>query len=211
MERKKHPYEEIALWALNSVIQESHWWNCERFAVKPEDKTEGYREAVSHICQIVHDRPKMARGHEGYLFVSAKRSIKNFWLGSHGKPHKTNKGWLPHTSVVAFGAPGTEQAVATGWLDRNAGKYDPDYFVEDHLAQIHQLLLALRKKKGVRGQSAAMRDMQIIRFAALGWTNQEIGQELGIPGDHIKKYRQSIIRSLKQCFQQERSNALDAA
>ena len=74
----------------------------------------------------------------------------------------------------------------------------------DVLRDLLCICLVSRKKKGQRGALAAARDVFICNALAREWNNKGIAQSLHTKPDHIKKYRQGIVRVLEE--EKERRN-----
>ena len=174
---KNHLYERIAYNCLFRVTCSLN--------LLPEDRRECQREATLAMCIYAQKKPHLA-DNNSYLFVVGCCRIKEFLFGKHKKPNM---------AVLKNGNCQLEKV--EGWLLKPESKFQSDDFVEKNLQLIYNLLLSLRKKKGARGQQASLRDVQIIKLAALGWSNLEIGVELGIASDNVKKYRQFIKKGLE--------------
>ena len=95
---------------------------------------------------------------------------------------------LPNISSdgVAWGA---------GVCPVRAERWEP---APDMFEVLRELLLATRKQQGPRNQAAVERDLQILRRLCNGWTNKEIGDDLGISNLHVRKYRQELVRRLRR-------------
>lgn len=178
---KQHLYEQLAYKCVARVVGA-------KFRLLPEDWRECQREAVAQMCVYASKRPHLSENRK-YMFVVGCCRIREFLFGKHGKPNM---------SVLKNGNCQFEKV--EGWLLKPDSKYQSDDFCDKNAHLIFSFLLDLRSKKGARGQAASLRDMQIIKLAALGWSNSEIGDELGIPADHIKKYRQQIKRRLEDAL-----------
>jgi hypothetical protein len=176
---KQHLYEQLACKCVARVVGA-------KFRLLPEDWYECQREAVAHMCLYALKKPYLAKNRK-YMFVIGCSRIKEFLFGKHGKPNM---------SVLRSGNCQFEKV--EGWLLKPESKCQADDFIDRNLAEIQALLLELRSKKGMRGLSAASRDVQIIRLASIGWSDREIADEMRMPLNHIKKYRQSIVKNLKK-------------
>lgn len=97
----------------------------------------------------------------------------------------------PKAGLLPAWDDGEEQAVelaerASGWE-----------LSDSQLLAIWQMMYEARSKRGVRGEMATDRDVAILVCLLRGWGNAEIARELGLTADHIKKYRQQIVRRLE--------------
>jgi hypothetical protein len=176
---KHHLYEQLAYKCVARVIGA-------KFRLLPEDWQECQREAVAHMCLYAVKKPHLSENRK-YMFVIGCCRIKEFLFGKH---HKLNM------SILSNGNCQFEKV--EGWLLKPESKFQSDDFIDRNLEEIQQLFLNLRKKKGSRGLSAVSRDIQIIKLSSLGWSDREIADEMKMPLNHVKKYRQSIIKKLKE-------------
>jgi len=62
--------------------------------------------------------------------------------------------------------------------------------------QLYKILCDERKKKGMRGTMAAVRDIRIINYVVMGYNNTAIDNELNSSGRDISHYRRSIQKRL---------------
>ena len=103
---------------------------------------------------------------------------------------------LPNASSEAVGwDPGARLVVAERW------EPSPEMF-----EVLRELLFSTRKQHGPRNQAAVEQSLQILRRLCNGWSNKEIGEDLGIPNLHVKKYRQDIVRRLRLLAEAVRSD-----
>ena len=176
----QHFYEVIAQRVVYDVtVQMAQWKTDKLIFLLREDREECERVAVLCMCEIARIRPHLS-GNKAYLKKAARNRVLTFLLGKNG--------WL-------------------NWKRKPIKRSIS--FVEKHLLEIYNLLVGCRSKKGKRGSVAATRDLQIILLASFGWNNSEIGKELGIKPDNIKKYRQSIIKRLLQVLESKESKNAD--
>lgn len=181
----KHKYETIAENSFYLVWCSSfNWrWKSSGLKLSSEDKKEAVREAVEAII-IASKKYPQHKDNYRYLLVVGKNRIIQFLFGSHHEL-KEKKGFLNPSGNQSY----------QGWMKQCLMGESSD-FIEDNFYEIYEILIKIRNKKGTRGKEAALRDAKIIRLASLGWSNSEIGDELGIAPDNIKKYRQSIKKKL---------------
>ena len=174
-----HKYERLAKKVVFRVWASTPYWNTtDYYSLSARDREECERVAVLAICKVAKLKPHYAEN-AGYLHNAARNSVLKFLL------NKRN-GWLNQLSV--------------------ARRKESCFFVEDNMLEIYNLLLSSRSKKGKRGSDAASRDLQIILLASLGWENKEIGEELDIMPDNVKKYRQAIVSRLSKILEDKNAN-----
>lgn len=190
-----HKYEKLAKTALRMVWIRSFNWRT-FLNLTPEDRRECEREAVEAMCKAASRFPRHAENDKYMIVVGRNRILQFLFGGSHDVKRYTGKGLLLAANVFYFDS-------SDGWLIKPSMKYDPDDFIDKNLGEIFSLLLTTRKKQGNRGAEAAARDTQIVRLASLGWSSSEIGAELGISADNVKKYRQRIIAQLTALAKQK--------
>jgi DNA-binding CsgD family transcriptional regulator len=136
--------------------------------------------AALGIAVALHRQPDAS---EAYLIGAGRREcicwlMRSWWRG-------------PKTTPLPAWDDGEEQAVelaerASGWE-----------LSEGQLLAIWRMMYEARSKRGVRGEMATDRDLAILVCLLRGWGNAEIARELGLTADHIKKYRQQIVRRLE--------------
>lgn len=64
------------------------------------------------------------------------------------------------------------------------------------MGDLFEMFLQSRDKKGARGLVASSRDVFITNAVYRGWSNEAIGTAMGVPGPHVRKYRQRIRQVL---------------
>lgn len=68
----------------------------------------------------------------------------------------------------------------------------------DVAAQLAELLLKCRAKRGERGKRAAWRDVQICDFLSRGYSDDGIALEMGLSYTSVREYRKRLKEKLRQ-------------
>lgn len=186
--KKRTKEIELAKKALNKICYNAFRWKkgFDLFKVlSKQDKEDCVSEGVIKILLSLQKNPE--KSDDNYLFIVAKNAILEYLF----------------------------QSGQTNFRDRREGKYEFCSFdgwmskktkhigsapssIEKYLGFIPEILLFSKKQKSGRALQAVYRDLQILALVDLGWSNREIGQELDIPRDHIKRYRLEIQKRFKK-------------
>lgn len=139
-----------------------------------------YEDMRQAAASAILDTYQSGQNDAGYLwrvgYLSALQEF--FFMKMEKKTHDTHEPGIKIVSLPEYFATKPADGVPT--------------FVEENFDKVVDLFLDARKKKGQRGERAALRDATICLLVERGSTNREIGEILGIPAEHVKVYRQKI-------------------
>lgn len=146
-----------------------------------EEEEDWQAQAAYGICKALRYRPDADRR---YLFGAGRRELfawlcREWWRTS----------LLPRSGLeFPSGEPISAELVIceSGW--------EP---TDDQLNVLRDLLCDSRTKQGQRGTAAAEREVRILIGICRGWSNKEIGDDVGLSNLAVRTYRQRLVERLR--------------
>lgn len=157
---------------LSALIRRARWHASIRMRIDATD--DELNELVAYgwigVCTAIR------AGHRGpgYLYRAAyNQMLRDYWRQRHA-------------DALRFAA---ELDAANLGIVR---QHDERALADDLAAELFDMFVEQRQKRGRRGASAAQRDVQIISLLVAGFSNEGIGLEIGISAHDVAHYRKQI-------------------